>query len=89
MMMCVPVHCIHLLKPSGVILWILKLTIGKLILDVQYGCNRLTIALVVMVINIRAAEDISWTVKYPEVCLEHSHPVFKASVPRLFLSKKK
>jgi len=79
MMMCVPVHCIHHLKPSGVILWILKLTIRKLVLEIQYGCNRLTIALMVMVINIRAAEDVSGTVGHPKVCLEHSNPVFKAS----------
>jgi len=79
-MMCVPVHCIHHLKPSGVILWILKRIIGKLVLEIQYGCNRLTIALVVMVINIRAAEDVSWTVRHPPVCLEHSNPVFKAFV---------
>jgi len=80
MMMCVPVYCIHHLTLSGVILWILKLTIGKLVLEIQYGCNRLTIALVVMVINIRAAEDISWTVRYPPVCLKHSNPVLKASL---------
>jgi len=79
-MMCVPVHCVHHHKPSGVILWILKLIIGKLVLEIQCGCNRLMIAILVMLINIRAAEDVSWTVKYPEVCLEHSHPVFKASL---------
>ena len=47
---------------------------------VQYGCNRFTIALVVLVINIQAAEVVSWTVKYPPVCLEHSSLVFKASL---------
>jgi hypothetical protein len=49
-------------------------------LELQYGVNRLTIAVVVTVINIRAAENVSWIMKYPPVCLEHSNPVFKASL---------
>jgi len=49
----------------------------ELVLKIQYGRNRLTMAVVVMVTNIRAAEDVSWTVRYPPVCLEHSNPVFK------------
>jgi hypothetical protein len=34
----------------------------------------------VVVINIGAAEDVSWVVKYLPVCLEHSSPVLKASL---------